>query len=212
MIKPPLRLPGETETQYQAFTRYIFLGKERTIQKAYEWYLRDAGKLGNGKGRSNHYPRWAAQFDWVSRAAEYDNAVNDFIAQSLAEKVGEKLLTQHYEFEKAFQLQSVIGRKLLSSIGKLSTLEPAKIREARAELDHIQKLCNSFSSVVASIDRTQSAWSTLNGLEEINEKLELYNAEKTAKNVIPIDSRPEPRSLSLYRKMEVDKAQIDRLK
>ena len=63
--KPWERWPDETDTAYDRFVMYLKMGADRSISKV-------ADKLQKGSSYATHLRRWSSKYDWVDRAAAYD--------------------------------------------------------------------------------------------------------------------------------------------
>jgi hypothetical protein len=191
-MKLPKRLEGETEGQYLALLTYVFLGTGRTIKKAHEEHCERQGKRPT---KSNHFARWAAKFNWIARANEYDLAMAEKIHETMVKKIGEQIIDQHQRYSKIIDAQQAVGAKLLRTLNQLSSDNPEQIKAGRESIEGLRSLTATYTNLVNGLDRSHGTWGNLVGLGQLSEKLTRYEQER-AGNVIPINSASSNRSLA----------------
>ena len=78
MSKPWMRVAGETPKAFEAFCIYRDLGPGRSIQKATESC--------NRPGIFSVWAAWSSKYDWVKRAAAFDDMIAERIAEASADR------------------------------------------------------------------------------------------------------------------------------
>lgn len=102
MASYPSQLPTESPQAYQAACEYFSMGVERSQEDV-------ARKLSKSRQLMG---RWSAQHDWVERAAEYDQAMQDEAAQERTKRYLADLEDHRTRYQQA-------GRALYQVAGKL---------------------------------------------------------------------------------------------
>lgn len=170
---PPL-LPGEPAQSHEILIEYCLLGPQaRTIERAYRTVRERSGK---SVGKTSHIFRWAGEWRWQERTEDYDASVAEVTQSRINEEFGKTLVSRLKNFDKCFNLQQEIGKKLLCSIGKLATgleeKDPEKIEAARKSIEQVRGLSVAFQNAVNALDKTQMQWQNLMGLEQLSERLD----------------------------------------
>jgi hypothetical protein len=76
----PERCPGESPQAFRAFLHYCYPGKPRSLDRAYHNYCTKnatAGAVVRKRRPPGQWTRWATDFRWVERAAEFDIAAEN---------------------------------------------------------------------------------------------------------------------------------------
>jgi hypothetical protein len=139
------RQPGESSKSYAAFSTYLDLGPNRSIVKAIK-------SSGRSPGNLRQWELWSSQYQWVNRAAAYDDQsertrlarmeterreMNDrqakigLMGQNVALRAIEKLLTHIESGEKP--LCASDAARLLDVSAKLERLA----RGASTDIRHV---------------------------------------------------------------------------
>jgi hypothetical protein len=132
---PPLWTKQEDETQraYNAFCVYRNLGwRNRSLQKVHDQVY------GKGAGNLRYVEQWSSQYDWVDRAAAYD----EYMAERMREELEQRRIEDKIERIASLDaLHEVIDDALESlnpsdiSPGVLEKLLKLTIQQKRAEYD-----------------------------------------------------------------------------
>lgn len=103
MSKPYDKLPDESSKAYEAFAIYRDMGTERSIEKAWKRYSQSDKRV------PGYIGDWARNFNWVIRAAAYDEYV-DAQARKVLEREAIKrradMLKRHALLGKVLQQKS----------------------------------------------------------------------------------------------------------
>ena len=97
--KPWERVNGETTKAYEAFCLYIGMGPERSIRKVAEQLHKSSTLIG----------RWSRTYDWVRRAADYDEHLQEEKFKETRKKT-RKMADRHISM--ALQMQEVALKRL----------------------------------------------------------------------------------------------------
>lgn len=125
------RLENEGTKPYEAFAIYRDMGRERGIRKV-------ATELGKSETLIS---RWSGKFDWVKRAAAWDDE-QDRIAREIAQK------EQAEEIKKMRKRHSALAKKMLDTaeaaleIFDLDDIKPADVSrmvDIAAKLERISR-------------------------------------------------------------------------
>jgi hypothetical protein len=73
------RMPGESTKAYAAFCTYRDKGPERSISKAHELMTGERANIGR-------WELWSGRFDWVRRAAAYDDHLDGIARRAMEAK------------------------------------------------------------------------------------------------------------------------------
>jgi hypothetical protein len=191
-ITYPSPLPSESPKAYDAFRIFCELGADRSIATVGKQI--QTRKRKTGLGRSSHIADWSREHRWQERVKEFDRSISELAQEKINQEFGETLTARLKNFDRCFDLQQQIGKRLLGLIWKLAMeIEEKDPDSSRKLIENIRGLSAAFSSCISGIDKTQMQWQNLMGLEQISEKLERLEKDK---NAIPIGSHSEPRSLS----------------
>ena len=72
----PERMAGESSRAYRAFCYYCDLGPDRSQDLAWQRFRADRGTApGSSRRRPGYWAAWATRFDWVERAEEHDDLI-----------------------------------------------------------------------------------------------------------------------------------------
>ena len=85
-------IPGETHKAWLAFCIYRDMGKERSLDKAWQQVT---GKEGR---HARHWAAWSVKNHWVSRCGAYDNA----IIKRARRRIEEERIQQYQELYGRF--------------------------------------------------------------------------------------------------------------
>jgi hypothetical protein len=73
LVHGPKRLREESARAYRAFRGYLNLGPRRSLDQAWQFFRAGSGgKAPTSARRPGHWSRWCARYQWVARAAAYD--------------------------------------------------------------------------------------------------------------------------------------------
>lgn len=103
-VKAWERRPDETTKAYAGFAAYRDLGVKRSIESAWKQYANTDKKM------SGYFGLWAAEFDWVARAAAYDDYIDAEARKRLdREAIRRKadMLRRHAEVGKVLQTRGL---------------------------------------------------------------------------------------------------------
>jgi hypothetical protein len=81
-----VRLPKESARAFQAFCIYRDLGPQRSLDRARERFCADQGKDRQSRRRPGNWSLWSAKFNWVERAEEYDDSVEEERREAASEQ------------------------------------------------------------------------------------------------------------------------------
>jgi len=95
---PGERLDGESSVNYEAFAIYRDMGRERSLNKVSEKLAKSDTLI----------KRWSAKFDWVKRAAAWDDE-QDRISREIAQREQEK------EIKNMRKRHSELAKKMLDT-------------------------------------------------------------------------------------------------
>jgi hypothetical protein len=94
------RRPDESTKAYEGFAIYRDLGTRRSIEAAWKLYIKQDKKT------AGYFGQWAADFDWVARAAAYDDYIDREARKKLdrdAIRRKADMLKRHADTGKALQ-------------------------------------------------------------------------------------------------------------
>src|SRR5688572_30471065 len=107
--RPWDKRPDETDKAYKAFTDYIDLGPDRSLDKVRQ-------KLGKSSGYTRQLEKWSSAYEWGTRSSAYDahqraevEQVQSDLRKNLLEeelKDGKLLLDKWRELLNEAELQS----------------------------------------------------------------------------------------------------------
>lgn len=145
------RLPGESAKAFEAFDLYCKLGEERSIRKVAQKLLKSQPLMS----------RWSSQWNWVSRARDYDNELKRKEVQE--QKKAYKAMQQR-QIAIAVKMQ----KTALEALKKLSVedMKPKDIKE--------------FIKLGAEMERANMSMAELDQSREENDDtaVEIYLPEK----------------------------------
>jgi hypothetical protein len=73
LARGPKRLPEESARAYRAFRIYLNQGPSRSLDQAWQFFRAGSGgKAPASARRPGHWSRWCVRYQWVARAAAYD--------------------------------------------------------------------------------------------------------------------------------------------
>ena len=87
LARGPRCLPAESAPAYRAFRVYLNQGPSRSLDQAWQFFRAGSvGKAPKSARRPGHWSRWCARYEWVARAAAYDQ----FLAENRIAKADRK--------------------------------------------------------------------------------------------------------------------------
>jgi hypothetical protein len=114
MASYPPQLPSESPQAYQAACAYFGMGVDRSVTAVAQELHKSRPLMG----------RWSSQHDWVNRAAEYDAAVQEDIAQERTKRYLADLEDHRTRYQMAGRLLYQVAGKMLKRMDKeVDTLE-----------------------------------------------------------------------------------------
>lgn len=165
-ITYPPPLEGETPKAYEAFKIYCDLGRDRSIPTVGKELQTRKG--GTALGRSSHIADWCRENRWQERVKEYERSIAEVAQAKITEQYGDVFVSRLRSFDKSFDLQQEIGRKLLASIGKLAIkLEDEDPDTLRKSIENVRGLSAAFGNTINALDKTQVQWQNLMGLDQL---------------------------------------------
>lgn len=173
---PIPRLKDETPKAYEAFKQYCFLGSDRSIHKA---GLVADGKISRDQAVSrkndpanSSWNVWSKRFNWVKRAAEYDEWIAKSDVKTIREERDENIKILHSRSREMFEISDEVGQLLLQAMSKAvkkrflqkdeNGKEPKPLEAAEA-----QKWGSAFQSICAGNKLVRESFTELLGLEAI---------------------------------------------
>lgn len=114
----------DTNKSYAAFTYYLELGRDRTVDQAYTLYIRDSkSRLKREDRQTKRTPKyfsdWATAGQWISRAAYYDVHIKKEAAAIADQRA---ILTYADKLEKFRQESESLGNIFLTQAGLMAKL------------------------------------------------------------------------------------------
>jgi hypothetical protein len=108
---------SETEKQYQAFTQYLLLGPDRSIEKV--------GQKWSKSGATSRLQIWSSENNWVARAAAYDQFLaKDSITAQMQANVSKEILDYRKRAANLAAIETETSTVLLQKlIPKLKTID-----------------------------------------------------------------------------------------
>lgn len=97
------RIEGETDKAFDAFCKYRNLGADRSIEKAFQQYQNST------KTVPGYWKEWSAKFDWVERAAAYDEYLLDEHRRELEKR---RKVVQQNEWNDYVALRKGVDKRI----------------------------------------------------------------------------------------------------
>lgn len=123
------RRDTENSNQYFGFLCYLYLGRGRTLRRAYYQYSREKGLIPEDKKftkdfrLSRNFLQWSSDFDWVKRARALDEYID---AKKLKQTIERQTLVEDNTWSDYMELRNRL-EELLSSDNELSARELKEI-------------------------------------------------------------------------------------
>jgi len=125
---------GESSRAYAAFTLYRDLGPARSQQSAWREHLKRAGRGEETISCPRTWQDWSSKFEWVGRAAAYDQEIDAQRLKARIEKTRElEERRAQFEFENQDRLEKRV-RKAEAVLDKADSAPITDVTQSKEEI------------------------------------------------------------------------------